>query len=182
MCTTGGFLCWPARAVMAPPMNVQQRKVARLPSGKEVRCTGRAVAEYLVQLQWVRAMHPDGAMGQLSCWVRRCLSPMGRKCTAWRPPFGSSGQPCEGCHTGAAIEHFSWGRAGNTASERMFRQQGALERSRRPALPPGNPWPSLEELDHRAAGHHPCASHDCHNGFRWSVRSQFGNRLLLSDC
>ena len=42
------------------PMNTVQRQKVKTPEGQTVACSGRATAEFLCQLQFVRALHADG--------------------------------------------------------------------------------------------------------------------------
>eukprot|EP00974_Lingulodinium_polyedra_P019744 1909561-Lingulodinium_polyedra.AAC.1 len=43
------------------PINAVDRAQVKLPSGKVVHCSGRAAHEFLVKVQWLRAIRADGS-------------------------------------------------------------------------------------------------------------------------
>eukprot|EP00974_Lingulodinium_polyedra_P117999 11165508-Lingulodinium_polyedra.AAC.1 len=43
------------------PMNTRRATAVKMPSGAMVRASGRASAEYLVKLQWLRSLRVDGS-------------------------------------------------------------------------------------------------------------------------
>ena len=70
---------------------------------------------------------------------------------------------------------------GLTALERFMRQIHKAEQVARHEMNPGDPVNVLLDLLEIIVVT-PCAAHDVHNAFRWSMQAEFRDKELLRDC
>ena len=78
---------------------------------------------HLVNLQWVRAIHPDGTHETAVILNEAQALTYGKKIHAIFPACTTHWKTLRSCgHTGITIEHYVWDRMGITALERMLRQ------------------------------------------------------------
>ena len=95
------------------PLNVKQCSRVKLPSGHEVRSSGLAASEFLVKLQWVRALHPDGSheTGVLLQEAQPLIH--GKKVPALVAACTKDWKTLRNCgHRGIALEHYVFDRCG----------------------------------------------------------------------
>eukprot|EP00974_Lingulodinium_polyedra_P029062 2801159-Lingulodinium_polyedra.AAC.1 len=163
------------------PMSVIQREASQLPSGAWVRTRGRAAHEFLVKLQFVRALGPHEHQ---SCVVME---------EAVALQYGKSARAIaavclkdwktlrEQGHSGIAIEHLCTDRMGHTALVRMLHQHHLhKQESYGHLLQPGLSEEVLNSSEWLVAT--PCAAHDAQNSFRWAMHDLFKDKALLRDC
>eukprot|EP00974_Lingulodinium_polyedra_P086161 8344581-Lingulodinium_polyedra.AAC.1 len=105
------------------PINVVEHARVRLSSGKQIRASGRSSHEFLIKLQWVRALHPDGTHDTGVLLDEAQSLRHGKKAAAIVTACKQHWRTLRSCgHTGLAVEHYAWDRCGATALERFFRQ------------------------------------------------------------
>ena len=161
---------------------MKQCSRVKLPSGQEVRSSGLAASEFLVKLQWVRALHPDGSheTGVLLQEAQPLIH--GKKVPDIVAACTKDWKTLRNCgHRGIALEHYVCDRAGYTALERFFRRYHQELQGGWAALG-DEPGPSLADLQlGEIVVCTPCALRDCHTGFRWCMHGLFQERILLMN-
>ena len=98
------------------PANAVQRSRVQLPSGREVRSSGRSAAEYLVKQQYARSLHPDGTYQTAVCLDEATPLHHGTSAPSMFPVCAKKWKTLRQCgHTGIALEHYVFDRKGLTA-------------------------------------------------------------------
>ena len=162
------------------PITVVKRVDATMPGGKKIRRTGRECHEFLVKNQFGRALMPDGKT--LTRVMLQDPLPLthGKTSSAMFEACKKDWKSLRECgHIGCAVEHYCFDRCGFSSSERLWRQWHAL---RAKSFEDQGPQHSKEVLAlSEFLLFTPCAVHDAHNAFRWSLFWRFKDLDLMRD-
>ena len=156
------------------PMTTKARIVATVSDARVVHRSGGNLFEYLMQKAFLKRVSLDGSHTVVPLFRDPVVMSQGKDalqqfaaCEEFFPTLRECG------HTGIAVSHYCFDRAGQSAMERLLRQKHALRH-------PGDPDSHTFSAENfvlwlkdwvLSCG---CANHDSQNGLKWGISRALG--------
>ena len=160
------------------PISVMHRTTRTLPSGTQVKTSGRAGKEFLVKNQFLRVQLPTGEWDTRPLLQEPVALEHGKSAPAIMAACWQDWKSLRQLrHTGCCVEHFAADRAGLSALDRLVRQ---WHQHQPVNLPTSVVSPEIARLCEFVVVT-PCAIHDSQNVFKRGMHEDFSNRDMMRD-